>query len=132
MLNDSNFDFSFSGLKTSLLYKIQKDKNWQNRIPEYCHEFQNAVVETLIKKTIKAARKYKVKTIMLAGGVAANLALREEFQNAAAREEIACHIPPLEYTTDNAAMIAAAGYFRARRKDFTPWKKLKADCNLEF
>jgi tRNA A37 threonylcarbamoyltransferase TsaD len=45
---------------------------------------------------------------------------------------VACHIPPLEYTTDNAAMIAATGYFRARAKDFTPWQKLKADSNLEF
>ena len=70
--------------------------------------------------------------MMLAGGVSANLALREEFQNAAAKLGVACHIPPLEYTTDNAAMIAAAGYFRARQKSFTPWQKLKADSNLEL
>jgi N6-L-threonylcarbamoyladenine synthase len=132
MLNDKNFDFSFSGLKTALLYKIQKDKNWQNRVPEYCHEFERAVVETLVGKAVKAAKKYQVKTLMLAGGVSANLVLREEFQNAAAKLGVACHIPPLEYTTDNAAMIAAAGYFRARAKNFTPWKKLKADSNLEL
>ncbi|MDD4902738.1 MAG: tRNA (adenosine(37)-N6)-threonylcarbamoyltransferase complex transferase subunit TsaD [Patescibacteria group bacterium] len=132
MLNDPNFDFSFSGLKTSLLYKIQKDKDWKNKVPEYCHEFERAVVETLVGKAIKAAKKFKVKTMMLAGGVSANLVLREEFQNAAAKLGMACHIPPLEYTTDNAAMVAAAGYFRARRKSFTPWAKLKADSNLEF
>jgi N6-L-threonylcarbamoyladenine synthase len=132
MLNDPNFDFSFSGLKTALLYKIQKDKNWQNRVPEYCYEFERAVVETLVGKAVKAAKKYKVKMMMLAGGVSANLALREEFQNAAAKLGVACHIPPLEYTTDNAAMIAAAGYFRARQKSFTPWQKLKADSNLEL
>jgi N6-L-threonylcarbamoyladenine synthase len=132
MLNDPNFDFSFSGLKTALLYKIQKDKDWHARVPEYCCEFERAVVETLVGKAIRAAKKYKVKTLMLAGGVSANLVLREEFQNAAAKLGLACHIPPLEYTTDNAAMIASAGYFRARKKIFTPWKKLKADSNLEF
>jgi N6-L-threonylcarbamoyladenine synthase len=132
MLNDPNFDFSFSGLKTALLYKIQKDKDWKNRVPEYCHEFERAVVETLVGKAIKAAKKYKVKMMMLAGGVSANLVLREEFQDAAAKLGLACHIPPLEYTTDNAAMIATAGYFRARKRSFTPWQKIKADSNLEF
>ncbi|HTW96128.1 MAG TPA: tRNA (adenosine(37)-N6)-threonylcarbamoyltransferase complex transferase subunit TsaD, partial [Candidatus Methylomirabilis sp.] len=101
-------------------------------IPEYCYEFERAIVETLVGKAVKAAKKYQVKTMMLAGGVSANLTLREEFQNAAAKLGVACHIPPLEYTTDNAAMIAAAGYFRPRRKSFTPWKKLKADANLEL
>jgi N6-L-threonylcarbamoyladenine synthase len=132
IFNEKNFDFSFSGLKTALLYKIQKDENWKNRVPEYCYEFERAVVETLVGKTVKAANKYGVKTMMLAGGVAANLALREEFQNAAAKLGLACQIPPQEYTTDNAAMIAAAGYFLARQKDFTPWQKLKADSNLEL
>jgi N6-L-threonylcarbamoyladenine synthase len=132
MLTNPNFDFSFSGLKTALLYKIKKDAAWKNRIPEYCWEFERAVVETLVGKAVKAARKYKVKTMMLAGGVSANLVLREEFQKAAAQEKIACHIPPLEYTTDNAAMIATAGYYRAKVKDFTPWTKIKADSNLEL
>jgi N6-L-threonylcarbamoyladenine synthase len=132
MLHDPNFDFSFSGLKTALLYKIQKDKNWQNRVPEYCHEFERAVVETLVGKAIKASKKYKAKTMMLSGGVSANLVLREEFQNAAAKLSIACHIPPMEYTTDNAAMIAATGYFRAKKKNYTAWQKIKADSNLEF
>jgi N6-L-threonylcarbamoyladenine synthase len=132
MLNDPNFDFSFSGLKTALLYKVQKDNDWQKRIPEYCHEFQQAVVDTLVGKTIKAAKKYKALTMMLAGGVSANLALREEFQSAAAKLGVACQIPPQEYTTDNAAMVAAAGYFRAKAKDFTPWEKLKVDSNLEL
>ena len=132
MLNNPNFDFSFSGLKTALLYKIQKDKDWQKKVPEYCHEFERAVVETLVGKAVKAAKKYKVKTMMLAGGVSANLVLREEFQDAAFRLGLACHIPPLEYTTDNAAMIASAGYFRAKKKSFTPWIKIKSDSNLEF
>ncbi len=132
MLNDKNFDFSFSGLKTALLYKIKKDENWENRIPEYCYEFERAVVETLIGKVVRAAKKHQVKTIMLSGGVSANSVLREEFIMAAKKEKLNYHIPELQYTTDNAAMIAAAGYFKAKKKDFIPWKKIKADCNLEF
>jgi len=132
MINSGDFDFSFSGLKTALLYKIQKDKDWQNKIPEYCYEFERAVVETLISKTVKTARKYKIKTMMLAGGVSANSVLRRDFLAACLKENLACQIPPPEYTTDNAAMIAVAGYWHARRKDFTPWKKIKVDCNLEL
>jgi N6-L-threonylcarbamoyladenine synthase len=131
-VNDKNFDFSFSGLKTALLYKIKKDENWENRIPEYCYEFERAVVETLIGKVVRAAKKHQVKTIMLSGGVSANSVLREEFIMAAKKEKLNYHIPELQYTTDNAAMIAAAGYFKAKKKDFIPWKKIKADCNLEF
>ncbi len=132
MLNDKNFDFSFSGLKTALLYKIKKDDSWQKRVPEYCYEFERAVVETLVGKMIKAAKKYQAKTVMLSGGVSANSVLREEFIKAAEKEKLNYHIPELQYTTDNAAMIAAAGYFRAKEKKFTPWKNIKADCNLEL
>ncbi|MHB8904132.1 MAG: tRNA (adenosine(37)-N6)-threonylcarbamoyltransferase complex transferase subunit TsaD, partial [Patescibacteria group bacterium] len=72
MLTSPNFNFSFSGLKTSLLYKLQKDKNWKKRQAEYCFAYQEAIIEILIKKTIKAARKYEAKTVMLSGGVSAN------------------------------------------------------------
>jgi N6-L-threonylcarbamoyladenine synthase len=132
MINSGDLDFSFSGLKTALLYQIKKDENYKNRIAEYCFEFEKSVVETLISKTIKAAKKYKVKTIMLSGGVSANSALRKEFVAAAEKNSLKYKIPELIYTTDNAAMVAAAGYFRAKKKDFTPWPKLKANCNLTF
>ena len=132
MINSKDFDFSFSGLKTALLYKIQKDKNWKKRIPEYCFEFERAVVETLIHKTIKATKKYQAKTIMLAGGVSANSVLREEFKIAAEKNKLNYHIPEMQYTTDNAAMIATAGYFKAKNKKVTSWDKLKVDCNLEL
>lgn len=127
MINSNNFDFSFSGLKTALLYEIQKDKNWKKQIPEYSHEFQQAVIDVLIHKTIKAAQKNKIKTIMLAGGVSANLELRKQM-----KEKVDVKIPDLKYTTDNAVMIAVAGYYHALKKDYTPWQKLKADCNLEL
>ena len=133
MINSGDFDFSFSGLKTALLYAVKSDKNWQKRITEYAYEFQEAVVETLIHKTIKAALKYNARNIMLAGGVVANSELRNQLESAVARKlpGARLHVPELAYCADNAAMIAAAGYFHAKIKDFTPWKKLKADANLE-
>src|SRR3989339_1011414 len=134
MINSGDFDFSFSGLKTALLYELKKDKDWKKRIPEYCREFQQAVADVLVSKTIKAAEKYKAKTVMLSGGVAANTELRQQLKEAVKNKlsKTDFSMPDLKYTTDNAAMVAAAGYFRARRKDFTPWEKLKVDCNLEL
>ena len=133
MINSGNFDFSFSGLKTALLYAIQKDKNWKKKIPEYAYEFQAAVAEVLVHKTIKAALKYKVKNTMLSGGVAANTELRRQLAEAVNNklEGAILSIPEFKYCTDNAAMIATAGYFQAKRKKFTPWQKLRADANQE-
>lgn len=133
MINSNDFDFSFSGLKTALLYGLKKDNNWKKRIPEYCREFQQAVVDTLVFKAIKAAEKYKAKTVMLAGGVAANTELRKQLEKAVEEKLKAAFVmPDLKYTTDNAAMVASAGYFRVLKKDFTPWEKLRVDCNLEL
>ena len=134
MIRDRNFDFSFSGLKTALFYALRRDRGWRERIPEYAAEFQKAAVEALVAKTIKAAKAFKCRTVMLAGGVEANLELRRELA-VAVKESLAgveLAIPELKYCTDNAAMIAAAGYFRARKKDFTPWQKLKTEPNKEF
>lgn len=134
LLHKPNFNFSFSGLKTALLYQLQKDKNWQKRIPEYCHEFEQAIVQTLVAKTIKAAEKYKIPTIMLAGGVSANSALRFALQEAVSKQlpKTQLILPDLKYTTDNAAMIATNGYFRFKNKQQTDYKSLKADPNLAF
>jgi N6-L-threonylcarbamoyladenine synthase len=134
MINSKNYDFSFSGLKTALFYELQKDAKWKKRIPEYCYEFQQAVIDVLIAKTIKAAKEYKVKTIMMSGGVSANLELRRQMTEAIKFQipNSKFQIPNLKYTTDNAAMIAAAGYFKALRKKFTLWQKLEADCNAEL
>jgi N6-L-threonylcarbamoyladenine synthase len=134
MINSKDYNFSFSGLKTALLYKIKKDFKWKERIPEYAFEFQQAVIDVLIHKTLKAAKEYNIKTIMLTGGVAANKELRRQME-----EKIKALIPDasfavsdLKYTTDNAAMIAAAGYFQLVRKRLVKWQKLKADSNLSF
>lgn len=134
MINSKNYDFSFSGLKTALLYKIQKTPNYKLQIANYSHEFQQAAIDVLIHKTIKAVKEYKVKTVMLTGGVAANKELRKQMKKAVKTliSDSKFLIPKLKYTTDNAAMIATAGYFHALRKDFTPWEKLRVDCNLEL
>ena len=148
MINDDNFDFSFSGLKTSLLYQVQKDADWKNKTSAYCAEFQQAVIDVLVAKTIKAAKKYKVKTVMLAGGVAANLELREQLGLAVKlgfktqHNSPSYHVPDLKYTTDNAAMIAAAGYFLHKsmrtlkheniKTKMQATKKIKVDCNARL
>ena len=134
MMNSGDFDFSFSGLKTALLYAIQKDPGWKKKVPEYTYEFQKAVAEVLVHKTIKAALKYNCKNIMLSGGVAANIELRNQLKEAVKNKLNGAKliIPEFKYCTDNAAMIATAGYFSAKRKKFTPWQKLKADSNQEL
>lgn len=131
MLRNSNFDFSFSGLKTSLLYKLKQDPSWPERIPAYCFEFQKAIAEVLTTKTIKAALKFKVKTIMLSGGVSANLELKNTLKTQIQTKlnEVAFFSPPLEYTTDNAVMIATAGYYRSQAKKTSSWDKVQVDCN---
>ncbi len=134
MMHSDNFDFSFSGLKTAIRYKIEKDENWKNRINEYCFEFQQAVIDVLVYKIIKAGKKFNVKTVMMAGGVSANKELRRQLEKNVKQElpGVYFSMPDLKYTTDNAAMIAAAGYFRLLKKDFTKWKNLKVDCNSEI
>lgn len=134
MFNSANFDFSFSGLKTSLLYQLQSDHHWKQRVPEYCHEYQSAIIDILIHKTIKSAKKFKAKTIMLSGGVSANQELR---QRLAKNIEKDCpntdfRVPKLEYTTDNAAMIAAAAFFMFRQGKIYDFKHIKTDPGLQL
>lgn len=132
MINSQDFDFSFSGLKTALRYALEEDKNWKEKIPDYCFEFQQAIIDVLIKKTIKAGMEHKAKTIMLAGGVSANKELRKQLEVEVSKNNFKFNMPELKYTTDNAAMMASAGYFKALRGEFVEWKDLKVDCNLGF
>lgn len=134
MINSNNFDFSFSGLKTALLYQLQKDKNWKKRIPEYCFAYQEAIIDILIAKTIKAAKKYQAKSILLSGGVSANQELRKNMQKAV-KEQLAgvnFLVPEMVYTTDNAAMIATAAAFKIKNKKPTTFNKLKVDPSLQL
>ncbi|MFA5163639.1 MAG: tRNA (adenosine(37)-N6)-threonylcarbamoyltransferase complex transferase subunit TsaD [Patescibacteria group bacterium] len=131
MLHAKNFDFSFSGLKTSLLYQLKKDKNWKKRINEYCFAYQEAIIDILVKKTLKAADKYNIRTIMLAGGVSANGALREKFIQELDKKRLFL-VPDLQYTTDNASMIAAAAYFRYQKAKNWKIPSLKVDANYKL
>ncbi|MBU0620094.1 tRNA (adenosine(37)-N6)-threonylcarbamoyltransferase complex transferase subunit TsaD [Patescibacteria group bacterium] len=134
MINSQNYNFSFSGLKTALLYALKKDKNYKKKIPEYCYEFQQAIIDVLISKTIKAALEFKVNAIMLTGGVSANKALREQIKKAVASKapDLKLKITNLSYCGDNAAMIAMAGYYHALKKDFIKWDKIRADCSVNI
>lgn len=134
MINSTNFDFSFSGLKTSLLYQLQKNKKWKQRLPEYCWQLQQAIIDTLISKTLKAAKKYGAKTIMLAGGVSANNELREQMMKKIKKELPRTNflVPAKEYTTDNAAMIAAAVYYKFKEKKLSNYRTLTVDSSLQL
>ena len=138
MIGSNNFDFSFSGLKTAVLYHFKKIpklvRDDRGEIADICASFQQACIDVIITKTMAAAKKYKVKTILLGGGVAANQELQCQLKSA-----LADHLPkikytalPIEYCGDNAAMIAAAGYFHALKKQFINWEKINADPNWDL
>ncbi|EKD37072.1 MAG: hypothetical protein ACD_75C01270G0003 [uncultured bacterium] len=113
-LDEKSLDFSFSGLKTAVLNHVnqQKLKNIQLHIPDICASFQEAVVDVLVEKTLLAAREHNIKTIVVGGGVSANLRLRNRFSERCSREGISFHAPQPQYCTDNGAMIAFAGSHR--------------------
>jgi N6-L-threonylcarbamoyladenine synthase len=108
---EGTWNFSFSGLKTAVLREAKAFQAQGRTIPaaDMAASFQAAVVDVLFNKTMDAAREYNAKEILVAGGVSANQSLREAFQSQA---EFPVHVPPLSLCTDNAAMIAAAGYRR--------------------
>lgn len=132
MIHSPSYDFSFSGLKTALLYTLKKDKSWKTRVDEYAFAFEEAAVEVLVKKTFKAAKKFKAKIVLLSGGVSANKRLREAFILQASKDNMALKIAPMSYTTDNAAMIGAAGVYLYLKGKSTLWQKLRADSSLEL
>ena len=140
MINSGNLNFSFSGLKTAVLYivrdnqKILKNKKLKS---ELCAEFQQAVIDVLVSKTIRAAKKYRPKTILLGGGVSANKELRAQLGETVKKEmpNARYQIPDTRYSLDNAAMIAVAGYFqyklsKNKKKFLNNWKNLEANAGL--
>jgi N6-L-threonylcarbamoyladenine synthase len=136
MIQHKNYDFSFSGLKTAVLYLIRDNKNKlkdKNFIQEVCYETQQAIIDVLIDKTLRAAKEYKVKTIILAGGVAANQKLREQMAQEIKRQipNAKFLIPDFKLCTDNGTMIAMAGYYN-RKSTSKNYNKVRADANLRI
>ena len=118
-----DLDFSFSGLKTSILYTIQAGiKENTNFIAEnrqdLCASIQHSIVIILVDKLEKAIEKTEINQIAIAGGVSANSYLRKQLEILAAKENFDLYIPKFEYCTDNAAMIAISGYFKFMDEDF--------------
>lgn len=150
MIHSKDYDFSFSGLKTAVLYLIKKLEAARNSrvlkshisspsiphffISDLAASFQQAVVDVLVSKTIRAAKEYQVKSVMLTGGVAANLQLRQQM-----RETIKSQIPnsqflvpTVKFCTDNGAMIALAGWWQYLKKGPDKLEKIVAKANFKL
>lgn len=136
MLNSPDLDFSFSGLKTAVLYAVRKEKSLTaNKISDYAASFEEAATDVLVSKTLRAIKKYRPKTILLGGGVSANQALRNKMQTRLkqALPEIKLFLPEQKFTGDNAAMIAVAGYLHyIGRKYSKNLSSLKAEGSLKL
>jgi len=144
MIDSKDYDFSFSGLKTAVLYMLRDMKERHINIgdftPMICNEIQQSIIDVLITKTMKASKEFSAKSIILGGGVAANYELRAQMKKAVGmsrrdldiggRWTVVLYLPSAKLTTDNAAMISAAGYIRAINKDFAKPEKLEAQGNL--
>ncbi|MFA5283627.1 MAG: tRNA (adenosine(37)-N6)-threonylcarbamoyltransferase complex transferase subunit TsaD [Bacilli bacterium] len=121
-LHDKSYDFSYSGLKTAVINIINNEKQKGNpiNVPDMCRSFQDVAIGMIIDKSIKAALFYKVKMVLLAGGVSANSYLRERAQNEFSNRGIEIVVPPIWCTTDNAAMIAKLADRLYKEKIFAP------------
>lgn len=113
MLNSHDYNFSFSGLKSAVINLVHncKQRNEEINNENLCASFQNSVCDVLIAKTVKCAKEYDVKQVIMAGGVSANKGLRKRLVEAFEDSTIEVCIPSFKYCTDNAAMIAVAGYY---------------------
>jgi N6-L-threonylcarbamoyladenine synthase len=146
MIHEKNFDFSFSGLKTSVLYYLKENSglritdyglNSQSAIrnnksinrSDVAASFQKAAIDVLVAKTIRAAEQFGARSVILCGGVAANQALRNALKSASAKSGCTFFVPEFKYNLDNAAMIGAAGYMAYLRKKKYP---LRANGNLRI
>ena len=131
MLNNKNYDFSFSGLKTAVLYHTRDFPN--SKREDICASFQEAVVDVLTTKTIRAAKEFKAKSISLSGGVAANNLLRHELNLKSKILNLKFYVPPINLCTDNAEMIGLAAAFMLYNKHKPKiYTNIAANPNLEL
>jgi N6-L-threonylcarbamoyladenine synthase len=134
MIDSNDYNFSFSGLKTALLYEAQKivkkdGKLSKEEVEMLAYEFQEAVTDVLVSKTKRAMRDLNINKLAVVGGVAANKRLREKLQEQIDGEII---IPEFKYCTDNGVKIAVAGYYKYINKEFTDWRDLEVNSNWEL
>jgi len=142
MINSGNYNFSFSGLKTSVLYFLKKNEERmkdEDFIDEVCHEFQEAVVDVLVEKSKQAIEEFQPKIFVIAGGVSANERLRNRLRNMIEEEfpDTVFSMPEFSHSLDNAAMIGAAAAFRYERMNEEQrnalnenWRTLEASASL--
>jgi len=137
MIYHKNYDFSFSGLKTAVLYnyknqtkKIRESKKY---IRFMCAETQQAIIDVLLYKTLRAAREHKVKAIILGGGVTANQALREQFKKTVKKEfpTVSYLVPDKSFCTDNGTMTGVAGFYQWQREGKKK-RDIEANANLRL
>lgn len=135
-----DYDFSFSGLKTAVLYEFRENfpKKREERkiyIKEMAREIQEAIFDVLLKKSLSAVKEFKAKSLILGGGVVANKKLRKKFINSILKEKINVNIfiPEIIFSTDNAAPVALVGYLHRKEKiNFKNLDKIKARANLKI
>lgn len=132
-LDDSSYNFSFSGIKSAVINLRHNEEQRGNQInlANLACSFQNRVVKILTKKTMRALKEYQVKNLIIAGGVAANKGIRNEFMKLCEENSINLTLPAINRCTDNAAMIGAAGYYAYKLKKFADLD-LNAKANDEL
>ncbi len=133
--NLKGYEFSYSGLKTAVLYFLRDQKKLnpdfiQDNLSDVCCSVQSVIVQSLMDKVIKASNEYGINRITIAGGVSANSGLRKALENHTDEKEWDTYIPKIDYCTDNAAMIGIAAYYKYLKEDFatldiTPQPRLK-------
>jgi N6-L-threonylcarbamoyladenine synthase len=136
MINSKNYNFSFSGLKTAVLYYIRDHVGADTIRPlqaDVCASFQQAAIDVLASKTRRAAKEFKAKSISISGGVSANVSLREKLKVESKKLRVKFFVPPVNLSTDNAEMIGLAAGFMLRN-GYRPksFRQIKADPNLSL
>ncbi len=126
MIYANNYEFSFSGLKTAVLHEVSNKKLNKNYVNQVAKESQQAIIDVLIKKTIKAAKDFKVKSIILGGGVTANKELKKQIKK---KSHLPVFCPPNNLSTDNALMVCLTAFYNKKTKN---WQNLKANANLKI
>lgn len=134
MIDSDDYDFSFAGLKTAVRRLVESSEMTDELKKQIALEFENACADVLIAKTMRAIEEFGAETVLLGGGVSANMhirtALAQSIKDYGSSTKLL--IPPPEFATDNALMIALAGYFRAQKKEFASPDSIRAQGNLKL